>query len=65
MRPSHTAPYHPENTADAARIAQLRSMRFGIEHSDDPLPSMTIVAYLMVAAIGGTVGGTLVWWFLS
>lgn len=65
MRPAPSAPYHPANTADAERIAQLRATRFGIEPADDPLPSMAIVAYLAVAMIGGTVGGVLAWWFFA
>lgn len=65
MRPAPSAPYHPANTADAERIARLRATRFGIEPTDDPLPSMAIVAYLVVAAIGGAVGGALAWWFLA
>lgn len=65
MRPSHTAHYHPENTAEAAQIARQRTLRVGLEPSDDPLPSMAIVAYLVVASISGTVGGALAWWFLA
>ena len=65
MRPEPSAPYHPANTADAARIARLRSMSLGLETQDKPLSSMAIVAFLVVASISGTVGAMLAWWFLA
>lgn len=62
MRPEPSPPYHPANTADAARIARLRSTSLSLEKQDKPISSMAIVAFLIVASISATVGAALAWW---